>query len=85
MDKWQNKVAVVTGANSGLGLSILRKLAQSGVKAVGFDIETDHIEKLKDELKGVQIHEKILSGWKRHMAASIFSLILLEPSEMLEY
>lgn len=72
MDKWQNKVAVVTGANSGLGLAILRKLAQSGVKAVGFDIEVDHIEKLRDELKGVQVYEKVCDVTKDESVEAAF-------------
>lgn len=44
MNKWQSKVAIVTGANSGNGLSILKKLAQSGVTVVGFDLTTEAID-----------------------------------------
>lgn len=72
MDKWQNKTAVVTGANSGLGLAILRKFANAGIKAVGFDIETDNIEKLKDELKGVQIFEKVCDVTKDESVEAAF-------------
>jgi NAD(P)-dependent dehydrogenase (short-subunit alcohol dehydrogenase family) len=72
MDKWQNKVAVVTGANSGLGLAVLRKLAQSGLKAVGFDIEVDQIEKLKDELKGVQVFERVCDVTKDESVEAAF-------------
>lgn len=75
MDKWQNKVAVVTGANSGLGLAILRKLAQSGLKAIGLDIEVDHIEKLKDELKGVQVFEKVCDVTKDECVESAFEWV----------
>lgn len=44
MNKWQSKVAIVTGANSGNGLSILKKLAQSGITVVGFDLTTEAID-----------------------------------------
>ena len=44
MDKWQAKVGVVTGANSGNGLAILTQLAQEGMIVVGLDLQTDQIE-----------------------------------------
>ncbi|KAG5684841.1 hypothetical protein PVAND_014052 [Polypedilum vanderplanki] len=56
MDKWKNSVVIVIGANSGVGLAILKKLAQSGLKVVGFDIKLDAIEKLKVELKNAKIY-----------------------------
>jgi NADP+-dependent farnesol dehydrogenase len=56
MDKWKGSVAVVTGANAGVGLAVLRKLAQSGVKVVGFDVQLDAVEKLKTELKSTKIY-----------------------------
>lgn len=56
MDKWRNSVAVVTGGNSGIGLAVLKKLAQSGLKVVAFDIALDAIEDLKVELKNAKIY-----------------------------
>lgn len=44
MDKWQAKVAVITGANSGNGFAILAQLAQEGMIVVGLDLQTDQIE-----------------------------------------
>lgn len=75
MDKWQNKVAVVTGANSGLGLAILKKLAQSGVKVVGLDIEVDQIEKARDQLSGVQINERVCDVTKDDCVEAAFEWI----------
>lgn len=75
MDKWQGKVAVVTGANSGIGLAILKKLSQSGVKSVGFDIEIDNIQMLKDESKGVEIYEKICDVTKDESVEAAFEWV----------
>ncbi|KAG5672525.1 hypothetical protein PVAND_002648 [Polypedilum vanderplanki] len=75
MEKWNKKVAVVTGANSGLGHAVLKKLAQSGLKAVGFDIETDAIEKLKDELKGVEIHSQKCDVTKDESVGAAFEWV----------
>ncbi|XP_070490544.1 farnesol dehydrogenase-like [Chironomus tepperi] len=58
MDKWSNKVAVVTGANSGIGYAVTKKLALAGLKVVGLDIEIDAIDKLKEELKDAKIYSK---------------------------
>ena len=42
MDKF--KVAVVTGANSGIGAAVLSKLSKAGLITVGLDINLDNIE-----------------------------------------
>ena len=44
MDKF--KIAVVTGANSGIGAAILAKLSKAGLTAVGLDMKLDNIEVL---------------------------------------
>lgn len=44
MEKWDCKTAVVTGANSGIGLATLKKLLANGLRVVGFDLVTDEIE-----------------------------------------
>lgn len=75
MEKWSSKVAVVTGANSGLGHAVLKKLAQSGLKVVGFDIEIDAIEKLKDQLKGVDIQAKVCDVTKDESVGAAFEWV----------
>lgn len=75
MDKWSNKVAVVTGANSGIGFAVLKKLAQSGLKVVGLDIEIDAIDNLKEELKGAQIYSKKCDVTKDACVAEAFEYV----------
>lgn len=54
---------------------ILKKFAQLGLKAIGFDIEVDHIEKLKDEVKGVQIYEKVCDVTKDDSVEAAFEWV----------
>ncbi|CAO1391470.1 unnamed protein product [Diamesa hyperborea] len=56
MEKWQAKVAVVTGGNAGNGFAILRKLAESGLIVVAFDLITDAVDTLAVELKDCKIY-----------------------------
>lgn len=48
MDKWKDKVALITGANSGCGLKILENFAKHGLKVVGLDVKDDEMIKLKN-------------------------------------
>jgi NAD(P)-dependent dehydrogenase (short-subunit alcohol dehydrogenase family) len=75
MEKWNKCVAVVTGANSGIGFAVLKKLAQSGLKVVGFDIEIDAIEKLREELKDVEIYSKVCDVTKDESVGVAFEYV----------
>lgn len=44
MEKWMNKVCVVTGANSGIGAAITKKLLSKDVIVVGIDKNTEYLE-----------------------------------------
>ncbi|KAM7349695.1 uncharacterized protein ACRADG_008542 [Cochliomyia hominivorax] len=44
MERWQNKVAVVTGAGSGIGGATSKLLVQKGMIVVGLDIRLDKME-----------------------------------------
>ncbi|KAI4459703.1 dehydrogenase/reductase sdr family member 11 [Holotrichia oblita] len=50
MEKWQGKVAIVTGANAGIGAATAKALVQAGMKVVGFDRRKERIEQLAKEL-----------------------------------
>jgi NAD(P)-dependent dehydrogenase (short-subunit alcohol dehydrogenase family) len=52
MDRLQDRVAVVTGAASGIGLATARRFADEGAKVVAVDLTTDAIETLAKEVDG---------------------------------
>lgn len=49
-------MAVVTGANSGIGFAILKQIAQCGVKVVGLDLKLEEVDKLKFEQTSAKIY-----------------------------
>lgn len=50
MDKWIGKIAVVTGASSGIGAAIAKDFAQSDIITIGLARRVDRMEALKREL-----------------------------------
>jgi len=51
MKEFKDKVAVITGAASGIGLGIARRAAKEGMKIVAVDIEKDALKQTEEELK----------------------------------
>ncbi|MDR0264742.1 MAG: glucose 1-dehydrogenase [Sphingobacterium sp.] len=50
MGKLENKVAVITGAGSGMGKQIALQFAEEGAKIVAVDIDTERLEKLESDI-----------------------------------
>jgi NADP+-dependent farnesol dehydrogenase len=75
MDKWQNSVAVVTGANSGIGLTIFKQLAENGIRVVGLDLNIETLEKLRDDTKNGNIHAIVCDITKDKHVESAFKHI----------
>ncbi|KAB7500243.1 Dehydrogenase/reductase SDR family member 11 [Armadillidium nasatum] len=52
MERWVGRVALVTGASSGIGAALCESLVRSGMKVVGIARGVEHIKSLSENLKG---------------------------------
>uniref|UniRef100_A0A4Y0BPS9 Dehydrogenase n=1 Tax=Anopheles funestus TaxID=62324 RepID=A0A4Y0BPS9_ANOFN len=50
MDRWQGKVAIVTGASSGIGAATVIALAKAGMITFGLARRVERVEELKNDL-----------------------------------
>ncbi|KAM7353060.1 farnesol dehydrogenase isoform 2-T2 [Cochliomyia hominivorax] len=54
MERWQNKLAVVTGASGGIGAACARALVASGIRVLGLARREYKLKELKDNLSDKQ-------------------------------
>ncbi|XP_059485577.1 farnesol dehydrogenase-like [Neocloeon triangulifer] len=51
MERWVGRVAIVSGASSGIGAAVSKSLVESGLKVVGVARRVEKVEELAEELK----------------------------------
>ncbi|XP_069966524.1 farnesol dehydrogenase [Bactrocera oleae] len=54
MNRWKNRVAVVTGASSGIGAACAKLIVAAGIQVVGLARRVDRLEELKQSLPSEQ-------------------------------
>lgn len=50
MERWQNKIAVVTGASSGIGSAMVKDLVENGLKVIGLARRLERVEAIRKNL-----------------------------------
>jgi NAD(P)-dependent dehydrogenase (short-subunit alcohol dehydrogenase family) len=60
-ERLRDRVAVVTGAGSGIGLASARRLAEEGARVVAVDVDGITGQRVADELDGLFVHADVSS------------------------
>lgn len=50
MDRWQNKIAVVTGASAGIGAAVVKDLVKAGLVVIGLARRVERVRDLGKDL-----------------------------------
>uniref|UniRef100_A0A6M2DFS5 Putative dehydrogenase n=1 Tax=Xenopsylla cheopis TaxID=163159 RepID=A0A6M2DFS5_XENCH len=78
MDRWRGKVAVVTGASSGIGAAIAKDLVEAGLKVVGLARRLDRMEQDASKMntsKGGSYHPKKCDVSKEAEVIEVFAWV----------
>jgi NADP+-dependent farnesol dehydrogenase len=65
MDRWRGRTAVVTGASSGIGMSVARSLAGHGMRVAGVGRKRERLDELASLLDGFTAYEVDLRDERR--------------------
>lgn len=57
MERWRDRVALVTGASSGIGAAVAQMLAENGMKVVGCARRVDKIREMAGEQHNIHAYE----------------------------
>ena len=59
MQRLQDRIAVITGAGSGIGLASLRRLAAEGATVVAVDVDEAAGKRAADDVGGLFVHADV--------------------------
>ncbi|XP_034484531.1 farnesol dehydrogenase [Drosophila innubila] len=59
MERWRNKVAIVSGASSGIGAACVRTLVGAGLTVVGLARRQERVEQMRGELKTLEQRSRL--------------------------